>query len=168
MVAVAVAPNPATASLTDERTNSANFCKREGYSVSVTLLWLVGSLSVLLLASVLTIGPERRVYLPGIILPLPESCAMYSQFGLDCPGCGLTRSFIHFADGNLSAGIRLNPAGIVIFLYVVSQIPASILRLYTGAHSRSSIAWARLNEMALIALPCLTLVQWFVRLAVFG
>ncbi len=138
---------------------------REGYSLTVTAMWLAGSLLVLLLASVLTIGPQRRIYFPGLSVPVPETCTMYAQLGIDCPGCGLTRAFIHFADGNWSAGLRLNPAGSVIFLCVVAQIPAAILRLWTGPRSRCSIVWVRLNEIALIFLPCLTLVQWLVRIS---
>lgn len=53
-------------------------------------------------------------------------------------------------------------------MFVVAPIPAALLRLFTGPQSAGSKAWSRANEIALIILPCLTLVQWFVRMAIPG
>lgn len=36
-------------------------------------------------------------------------CALRSVFGLDCPTCGLTRSFAELAKGRLGAASRLHP-----------------------------------------------------------
>jgi hypothetical protein len=166
ITAVAISPADGDRPLDNRRTLPGHGFLRDGYSMTATLLWLGGSLLVLTLASVLSIGPQRRIYFPGIRIPVPETCALYSQFGLDCPGCGLTRSFIHFADGNWLDGLQLNPAGVVIFLFVTLQIPAGFLRIITGRHSRSSQFWARANEYALIGLPSLTLVQWILRMTI--
>ena len=93
---------------------------------------------------------------------------LHARFGLDCPGCGLTRSFIHFAHGRLLEGLRLNPAGIAIFLFVVAQVPAAVVRFAWGRSSGFAILWSRGNEIALIVLPTLTFIQWIVRLLIGG
>jgi hypothetical protein len=137
-----------------------------GYSLIATYFWLAGSLAIVTLAALMSVGPERRVYLPGLGVPVPETCTMKVRLGLDCPGCGLTRAFIHFAHGRLLDGLMLNPAGIVIFLFVAAQPPAAATRLALGRSSRFAILWTKWNEIALILLPVLTFVQWVVRLSI--
>jgi Protein of unknown function (DUF2752) len=140
----------------------------EGYSWIAACLWLSGSCTILVLAAFMSVGPERRVFLPGVSVPMPETCMMHARFGLDCPGCGLTRAFIHLAHGRILEGLSLNPAGIAIFLFVAAQIPAAGLRFLSGRSSRFAILWSRCNEIALIILPTLTFIQWIVRLSLGG
>ena len=138
----------------------------QGYSWIAASLWLFGSLSILTLAAIMSVDTSRRVYLPGLSVPVPETCMLHARFGLDCPGCGLTRSFIHFAHGRLFEGMSLNPAGIAIFLFVAAQVPAAGFRFALGRSSGLSKFWSRGNEIALIVLPTLTFVQWIVRLVI--
>ena len=138
----------------------------QGYSGIAACLWLSGSLTILVLAAIMSVGPARQIYLPGLSVPMPETCMLHARFGIDCPGCGLTRSFIHFAHGRLLEGISLNPAGVAIFMFVFAQVPASAVRFALGRSSRFAILWSRCNEIALIVLPTLTFIQWIVRLLI--
>src|SRR5438067_13160115 len=61
------------------------------------LILLALSTAVLVLAAVLSVRSGTQVLLPMIDLPLPELCTMRRLTGLNCPGCGLTRSFISLA-----------------------------------------------------------------------
>jgi len=62
------------------------------------LLW---SAVIVLLAFVLRVRNEERVYFVGLPdYPLPPSCVSYMCFGVRCPGCGLTRSFVYLAQGD--------------------------------------------------------------------
>ena len=62
---------------------------------------------VAVLAFVLVEVPGGRVAFRGLReYPLPPSCVSRSLFGLNCPGCGLTRSIIHLAEGDWSASWR--------------------------------------------------------------
>ena len=59
---------------------------------------LMASVAMLLLALVLHETENGRVAVRGLPnLPLPHSCMSRQLFGVECPGCGLTRSVIHLA-----------------------------------------------------------------------
>ena len=55
--------------------------------------------------------------------PIPSSCPSQVIFGVDCPGCGLTRSFIHMAHGDWHRAFAKHRVGWLIALAVVLQIP---------------------------------------------
>ncbi len=138
----------------------------QGYSWIAAACWLLGSLAIMVLAAVMSVGTERRVFLPGLPVPVPELCATKARFNIDCPGCGMTRAFIHFAHGRMLDGMRMNPASFLVFLFVASQIPAAVARFVLGRTSRFAIAWCRWNELALIVLPTVTFIQWIVRMSI--
>lgn len=59
------------------------------------------------LAFVLVEVSDGRIAVRGFTrYPLPEGCLTRSLFGLKCPGCGLTRSIIHLAEGDWRASWR--------------------------------------------------------------
>jgi len=137
----------------------------EGYSWLAANLWLFGGLAIVGLAAVMSVGPQRQVYLPGLSVPMPETCTLRSRFAIDCPGCGMTRSFIHIAHGRFLDAMRLNPASILVFLFIAAQIPAALARFLLGRSSRVAVAWTRFNEIGLIALPTITFIQWGIRMS---
>jgi hypothetical protein len=52
-------------------------------------------------------------------LPTAAICPSRIVLGVHCPGCGLTRSFITLAGGDLRGAIALNPAGPPLFALLV-------------------------------------------------
>ncbi len=137
------------------------------HPASAYWVWLTIPTAILLLASIMTTGSDRQVSLPGLGV-LPETCTLHSRFGIDCPGCGLTRTFIHLAHGNLDAAWTLNPVGSLLFVFVLAQIPLAIGSL---SKNRSFRAVQRImervtpwNQILLIGLLVALLVQWIVRL----
>src|SRR5688500_14697882 len=73
---------------------------------------LLVSLGVVTLSTLLSLGSEsHQVMLPLVNRPLPPLCSWKSLTGVDCPGCGLTRSFIALAHGQWRESLRFNPAG---------------------------------------------------------
>lgn len=85
---------------------------------------------VVVLAFLLQVRADQRVeffFLPDV--PLPESCASRSLFDLDCPGCGLTRSFIYLAAGRFFDSWSANRIGWLLLLAVLIQIPYRLLAL---------------------------------------
>lgn len=142
---------------------------RRPLSLTVCLIWSVGSAAVLLASLVLQIGPERTVVVPVINRALPETCAMYSRLGIDCPGCGLTRSFIHLSHGNVSAAWQLNAVGVFLYGFIILQLVLAVLHLLASLQvttiSRSLAFWTAINERVLIALAVALFGQWLIGFA---
>ena len=62
-------------------------------------------------------------------LPLPPTCLSRECFGVKCPGCGLTRSFIDLAHGDWRASWIHHRLGWLLALTVLFQIPYRLLSL---------------------------------------
>ncbi len=91
-------------------------------SRDLTLLWI--SLAVIVLSFALRVRPDQRVAFLGFNrMPAPEMCGSRLWFGVECPGCGLTRGFIRLAAGDWSSAIALNRVAPLMALAVLMQIP---------------------------------------------
>lgn len=131
----------------------------------VALAWVIAPTFILLAACVLQVGERREVVLPWLNLALPETCGLYSRFGIDCPGCGLTRSFIHIAHADPLAAWRLHPLSWLLFAFVAAQIPLAIAHL-RGSRSAWLKPLTRANEWALVALAITLMLFWLGKLSV--
>lgn len=84
----------------------------------------------IMLAFALGRRDDGRVILRGLpSLPLPESCASQSIWGVHCPGCGLTRSFIALARGDWSGAAHEHRLGWLMAAAVWAQVPYRIAAL---------------------------------------
>ena len=82
------------------------------------------------LAFVLVEVPGGRVAVRGLSqFPLPESCTSRIWLGVKCPGCGLTRSIIHMAEGDWRASWQTHRLGILVGLVIAFQVPYRLLSL---------------------------------------
>ncbi len=116
-----------------------------------------------LLAFALQELPDGQVSLRGLMwIPLPQTCFSRSWLGLKCPGCGLTRSIIHLAEGDWEASWRSHRLGILMALVIVFQIPYRLLALRRLDRPLIGAHWQAVFAYALIAL---LLGNWLVELA---
>ena len=135
-------------------------------------LWLLGCAAILLAAAWLSTEGERRVSLPGVGV-LPETCTLYSRWGLECPGCGLTRCFIRLAHGQWSAAWKTHPLGPLLFAFVALQLPLAGSRLLPpralaiGPLAASRRLLERLvnwNQWILLGLMAGLLLRWVLKM----
>lgn len=56
-------------------------------------------------------------------LTLPPMCFSRTAFDIPCPGCGLTRSFVHLAHLEWDAAWRMHRLGWLLFATVLLQLP---------------------------------------------
>jgi hypothetical protein len=111
------------------------------------------SLLVLILAFGLVELPGGRVAVRGLTgYPLPSSCASRSLLGIKCPGCGLTRSFIHLVEGDWRASWRCHRLGGPMAAVVIFQIPCRLLALRRPGRPPIPARWVAAPGAALIAL----------------
>lgn len=87
------------------------------------LLVLSLSAFVFIAAFVLQFEGDAALALPGSPTPLPTTCASRVVLGIDCPACGLTRSFAALAKGRFAESIRFHRLGWLVALAVAIQIP---------------------------------------------
>ncbi len=89
------------------------------------------SVAVIVLSFALQLNPAGRVRASWLPFDsLPPLCGSRAFFGINCPGCGLTRSFVALASGDMSESFRLHRIGWLMALAVVLQIPYRAWGLY--------------------------------------
>jgi hypothetical protein len=111
----------------------------------------------------------RRSETQGITLvwpqiELPPLCASRALFGIECPGCGLTRSFVALAAGDLQESWRLHRLGWLLALAVVGQIPYRMYALRQLRTNESAIQrlWPKLFGHFLISM---LISNWLLRIS---
>ncbi len=127
--------------------------------------------SVAIMASVLLeLGPDDMIHLPvpflGKTVPLPPGCMFRTLTGFQCPGCGLTRSFVAMPRGEFRTALRLNPMGPFLYVVCLLQIPYRIIELV--GIGRGNALWTAVKEkLALLVWVIFIglMVQWVVRTA---
>lgn len=89
-------------------------------------------------------------------------CLFRRLSGIPCPGCGLTRAFLHLLGGDLVGSLRLHPAALVLAVELAIAWLVWGWRLGGGASGRIGRPWvaplAAAHAVALIGL-------WIGRLA---
>ena len=91
-----------------------------------------------------TVRGREQVIVPVLNKALPGTCTFRRITGLPCPGCGMTRSFISIAHGQLVDAWRFNPAGVAFFAVVVLSDPVQDLPDFphparTGEHRFAAV-----------------------------
>ena len=126
------------------------------------VVFFLMSFAVIVCSFVMTSEGETTVRVPGISMPMPESCISRRIWKIDCPGCGLTRSFISMSHGKFPSAFSFNPAGPLVYLFVLIQIPwhaYQILRLVSLRRPIES-GWL---YVPLYGMSAAILVQWLWR-----
>lgn len=152
-------PNPANGDLTEEPT-------RTDWSLHFWLL--VVAVAVVALAACMNIHAVEEVRLPFTWFSLPELCYFRRTMGFGCPGCGLTRSFIAFAHGQLLTAWHYNPAGVLFFPVVVFQIPYRLAQLLRVRRGLRPWNLGTVAQGVFIALFIVLVVQWLAKLLPSG
>lgn len=137
--------------------------RESGFNWSA-FFWFTGTVLILVLSATMTVGDGRDVYFPGFDRPVPETCTLRGRFGISCPGCGLTRSFIHLAHGRLYEALEVNWVGVVVFAFALLQIPLSLVHWFLPPRERDLLPGyqivIRWNEWLTVALAILLVFRW--------
>lgn len=129
--------------------------------------WILLALCTAVLAAscLLSIRESSLVIVPGLNQPLPALCTSKRLFNIDCPGCGMTRSFIALAHGDLAAAWSYNPAGLLLFVILAFQIPYRSLQLWRIHRGLPELSLPRLAHWSLAFLGIAVILQWLIRLS---
>jgi hypothetical protein len=128
--------------------------------------WIVLGLclGIVLLSMLLSLGSEPgQGLLPVVNRPLPPLCQMKMFTGIDCPGCGLTRSFIALGHGQWRDSFRFNPAGPLWFVFLALQIPYQALQLHRISRRKRPLDFTWWGQGLIYACLAALILQWVVR-----
>jgi hypothetical protein len=112
------------------------------------MLWV--SVVVVVLSFLLECPSDQQVELHGV--PLPGTCMSQTLFGLRCPGCGLTRSLVFLAHGDLAGSLRLHRLGWLLAAAVLAQFPYRLAALWCKQDYPLGRTFPKLFGHALIVL----------------
>lgn len=92
-----------------------------------------------------------------------ETCTLISLFGVPCPQCGMTRSWVWAARGDIVQAFWLNPAGLALFVASLTGGAIGAVRLSVPqmAHRRVPRHWL---VVGIVAWLVLYIVPWLARL----
>jgi uncharacterized protein DUF2752 len=126
--------------------------------------WMLGtSLFVLCAAFLLQMSESGTVHVAGLNFSLPPLCGSRAFFNVDCPACGLTRSFVALAAGDWQSSVRYHRLGWIIALAVIGQIPYRLLALRELRENKMvQRTWPFWLGNLLIAM---LIVNWLLRLS---
>lgn len=123
-----------------------------------TMLYL--AIAVVVAAFLLQMPNSDSVSLPWLHVNLPTLCGSRALFGMECPGCGLTRSIIALAAGDLEQSLRFHRLGWIMALAIVAQIPYRLFALREMRHGIVQRAWPTWFGNFLIAA---LIINWLLK-----
>jgi hypothetical protein len=128
------------------------------------ILWLVLPALAIGLSLVLEIRDARQVIVPVLNQPLPELCSFRRMLGIDCAGCGLTRSFISIGHLRLIDAWNYHPAGPVLYALAAFQLPYRCVQLWRLSRGQRELRLGKSESGVIFVLAVLLLVVWIVRI----
>ena len=129
---------------------------RESLKTGLTGAALLASLA---LARGLAQASPAAVYVAGHALPIV--CPSRLLFGVNCPGCGMTRSVLLTLGGDLRGALDVNPAGPVLvaaLILLAAQLLLAARFAQRGTpFKRRLLSWASLYGAVVASVM---LIQW--------
>jgi hypothetical protein len=126
---------------------------------------LVATAVLVLLASwALVPGPDEFVYFRSG-QRFGDTCAFITLTGMPCPQCGMTRSFVYAARGQLIDSFLFSPGGLGLFLWAQVAGIIGLGRLLLRDPRALQLPWQLVAGWALLWTVGLYLIPYVLRLA---
>ena len=144
------------------------FAIRRRKALETHVMYLGLAVVAISLAMTMSVQEGTKVTLPFFNSPLPELCHSRRYFGVDCPGCGMTRCFISLGHGDLISAAKYNVAGLVLFGLTVLQVPYRSFQIWRLVRWRPEWRLRGLSTAIVTVLMTLMFVQWGWKLLQMG
>lgn len=115
---------------------------------------------------VLTPGGDEFCYLGST--KIGDTCLLIQVFGIPCPSCGMTRSFVWASRGALFQSFIYNPAGVALFGWITAGGLVGGVRLLTRNPDALQVQWTWMLRWIFFWFFALYTFPWMLRLAGFN
>ena len=143
------------------KTSLTTYKEREKKFIEEQRIQFIIAVSIILLSLILKPGTSEddRATIFGFKTPI--LCLHRLIYNEPCAGCGLTRSFVSTAHGDLESAYSYHKLGIPLFILVVFQIPIRVYLLKTGIKGYTSLVKKLITVPAILAGIAL-IVHWLI------
>jgi hypothetical protein len=114
-------------------------------------------------AFALGINKTDHIATPWLGIPLPSVCQFRNLTGLDCPGCGLTRAFVCIAHGRFAEAWSYNAASVLVFAFVLIQIPWRTMQIWRLRTGRKELYLPRVTNIVVAIVVGAMFLQWIAK-----
>jgi hypothetical protein len=114
------------------------------------------------LAGLLVVPPVVWALARWNVLPPMKLCIFQIVTGRPCPGCGMTRSILGLARGDVAASLRMHPLGVVLAGLYFATTAATSVGFVRGGDPVARFMERRGIQLV-VALVVLFVLQWIVR-----
>lgn len=130
-------------------------------------LQLIFAASIILLSCILTPSNSQddRVTIFGFKTPI--LCLHRLIYNKPCPGCGLTRSFVCFAHGDIRTSYNYHRLGIPLFIIILLQIPIRLYLLRVGSSGYTPLIKKIIFFPPVICMIALVINWFFIYISLF-
>jgi hypothetical protein len=116
---------------------------------------------IILLGSVLLTpagSAEEPLYLGP--LPIPHTCVFKNLTGRPCPGCGLTRSIVAAAHGDVTQSFHFHRLGLLTLVYILLQFIYRFAAIVAPSLTVRLLGLEKYLNRGFVVLAALFVLNW--------
>jgi len=120
-----------------------------------------------IIAAALIITPAKTEisYLKIGSIPLPDTCIFHNLTGLPCPGCGLSRSIVAAAHGEIINSFSHHRLGLLTLAYILLQFVFRLGWILFPEYGLRFSRTGRYIDRGIIGLAVLFGINWILTLS---
>ncbi len=120
-----------------------------------------------IIAAALIITPAKTEisYLKIGSIPLPDTCIFHNLTGLPCPGCGLSRSIVAAAHGEIINSFSHHRLGLLTLVYILLQFVFRLGWILFPEYGLRFSRTGRYIDRGIIGLAVLFGINWILTLS---
>jgi hypothetical protein len=127
------------------------------------ITWLAVFLVLLLVPFLIDFDPAQGSSLSLFGRSLPSACPSQRYLDFECPGCGLTRSFVAIAHGEWEFSFAYHRVGILLYIFFALRVPVHAW-LLSRPHAAGRPALVKAYNGSAWCMITLLLLNWGVGL----
>jgi hypothetical protein len=132
-------------------------------AIRLAVCWILAVSGIFAVALALEPAGKLRseVSIVGTSYSLPDLCQFKQIFGRDCPGCGLTRSFIYTARFQFANAWSIQPIGTLLAICLAATVPYRIWQIHHLRRGQCIRNTTNIEVALVLMLAVSAYARWF-------